>query len=347
MANAKSRRTRYSEGEVKRNLFYKFPKYLMLDPEYKHLSANAKLIFMVLLDRHQLSLKNGMVDKDGYVYLIYSREELRMLIGITEKSVIKMIGELKAVGLVEEVRQGQGKPNRIYLLSPVNPSIPEEPDSERPDEDSRPVNSAGLNQSKLQIKTRTGYRSEPAKNTVPSYSKTYISETDVSERGMGAMPPYQNGGIAASPTPNEKESHGELFRTVKLHPWELSGLIEMIGEEKVKDYIGRLDAHIASTGKKYNSHYATIYKWVKEDERKDKATTTRNNQPKTNRFMNFNQRDTDYDAYEKAERALRTNNKQLYDEVCHILKWDIVSDFDFEKLCQKHGYIPLSHSHGL
>lgn len=38
--------------------------------------------------------------------------------------------------------------------------------------------------------------------------------------------------------------------------------------EKWKYYIDRLSAHIASSGKQYQNHAATIYKWEQEDRRK-------------------------------------------------------------------------------
>lgn len=39
------------------------------------------------------------------------------------------------------------------------------------------------------------------------------------------------------------------------------------------DYINRLSEYIASTGRKYNSHFATVRKWYKEDQGKDNANT--------------------------------------------------------------------------
>ena len=36
-------------------------------------------------------------------------------------------------------------------------------------------------------------------------------------------------------------------------------------------YLDRLSCHIASTGKQYHSHAATIYKWAQEDAAKGKA----------------------------------------------------------------------------
>ena len=35
-------------------------------------------------------------------------------------------------------------------------------------------------------------------------------------------------------------------------------------------YLDRLSCHIASTGKRYKSHAATIYKWAQEDAAKEK-----------------------------------------------------------------------------
>lgn len=34
---------------------------------------------------------------------------------------------------------------------------------------------------------------------------------------------------------------------------------------KWEDYIDRLSVHIASSGKQYQNHAATIYKWAQED----------------------------------------------------------------------------------
>ena len=51
---------------------------------------------------------------------------------------------------------------------------------------------------------------------------------------------------------------------------ELSGLKTEL-PDKWEYYIDRLSCHIASTGKQYHSHAATIYKWAQEDAAKGKA----------------------------------------------------------------------------
>ena len=54
------------------------------------------------------------------------------------------------------------------------------------------------------------------------------------------------------------------------HLTELSGLKTEL-PDKWEYYIDRLSCHIASTGKQYHSHAATIYKWAQEDAAKGKA----------------------------------------------------------------------------
>ena len=78
----------------------------------------------------------------------------------------------------------------------------------------------------------------------------------------------------------EKEREGETghpvpaaygrYNNVILTDTELSGLKTEL-PDKWEYYIDRLSCHIASTGKQYQSHAATIYKWAQEDTAKGKA----------------------------------------------------------------------------
>ena len=78
----------------------------------------------------------------------------------------------------------------------------------------------------------------------------------------------------------EKEREGETghpapavygrYNNVILTDTELSGLKTEL-PDKWEYYIDRLSCYIASTGKQYHSHAATIYKWAQEDAAKGKA----------------------------------------------------------------------------
>lgn len=111
-----TKRTKISKNEIKRNTFYQLPKFLFLD-EFKELSCESKILYAMLKERHELSIINNWIDIDEFVYLIFSRENMGKMLNKSENTIKKVMQELKKYKLIEEKRQGQGKPNRIYLLT--------------------------------------------------------------------------------------------------------------------------------------------------------------------------------------------------------------------------------------
>ena len=105
---------RYTVDEVQNNQFYQMPKFLFND-EFKKLSNDARVLYSLLRDRHQLSIKNNWVNDNNEVYLIYTRTEMEKMLGLSDKTVLKAVKQLTEHGLIEEVRQGINKPNLIYL----------------------------------------------------------------------------------------------------------------------------------------------------------------------------------------------------------------------------------------
>ena len=95
--------------------FFKFPKPFIYDEKYKKLSNNAKLMYMLLFGRLELSIKNGWHDRKGNIFQYYTNEQLMIDLNSSEKTIIKVKKELREVGLLEEVRQGNNLPNRIYI----------------------------------------------------------------------------------------------------------------------------------------------------------------------------------------------------------------------------------------
>ena len=74
------------------------------------------MLYMLLFDRLELSLKNGWHDKEGNVFQYYTNEQLMIDLNCnSNKTIIKIKKELKDAGLMTEVRQGMNLPNRIYL----------------------------------------------------------------------------------------------------------------------------------------------------------------------------------------------------------------------------------------
>ena len=52
--------------------FYQTPKTLFKNPKYKERSLGPRLMYSILRDRLDLSIKNNWKDEKGYIYLIFS-----------------------------------------------------------------------------------------------------------------------------------------------------------------------------------------------------------------------------------------------------------------------------------
>ena len=105
--------------EVRNNLFYQFPQWLLKEP-YNNLSHRAMLMYMLLWDRRGLSEKNGWYDENGKVYVYFTNEQFMETLGTkSNKTIVEAKKELHKIGLLEEVQQGVNKPNRLYINGSV------------------------------------------------------------------------------------------------------------------------------------------------------------------------------------------------------------------------------------
>lgn len=107
--------SRYKIDEVFEGKFCIFPKDLFFLKKYENLNSDAKLIYMLLNDRKELSRKNNWVNKKNEIYLIYTIEELSKMIRISNKTTIKAMQQLQDCGLVQIEKQGLNKPNKIFV----------------------------------------------------------------------------------------------------------------------------------------------------------------------------------------------------------------------------------------
>ena len=85
------------------------------------MSTDAKTLYGILLDRMGLSVKNGWLDEQGRVYIIFPVQEVMDALGCADNKATKLFRELEKFGLIERKRRGQGKPNLIYVKNFADP----------------------------------------------------------------------------------------------------------------------------------------------------------------------------------------------------------------------------------
>lgn len=111
---------RYYYGrESEQFTFFRIPKQLFSEPAFKTITADAKILYGLLLDRMSLSQKSGWLDSDNRVYIVFPIIEIQEQLGCCRGTAIKLLDELDAqkggIGLIERVRRGLGQPSIIYV----------------------------------------------------------------------------------------------------------------------------------------------------------------------------------------------------------------------------------------
>jgi Replication initiator protein A (RepA) N-terminus. len=96
----------YEADNVYGALFFQFPKVLMYGDQYKKLSSDAKLAYMVLKDRLEYSLRNNWIDEDNHVYFIFTVKELQDLFNCATEKAVKIKKELQTANLLKQTQMG-------------------------------------------------------------------------------------------------------------------------------------------------------------------------------------------------------------------------------------------------
>ena len=166
----------YEADNVYGALFFQFPKVLMYADQYKKLSSDAKLAYMVLKDRLEYSLRNNWIDEDNHVYFIFTVKELQDLFNCATEKAVKIKKELQTANLLKQTQMGfnpktkKNEPNRLYL-------------------------------SKLDVKATDVYlRGEYGQNKVQSLATSGISKI---ESPRDTVKPLATSGISKIESPHE------------------------------------------------------------------------------------------------------------------------------------------------
>ncbi|MDB1943721.1 replication initiator protein A [Clostridium tertium] len=105
----------YTVNDKNREEFYKIPKDLFVLKKYANLSNEARMLYGILKDRLDLSIRNNWIDDNGYVYFNYSRQAIADLLMVSLNTAKSRFKELKNVGLLVEKTSEKGQSLRLYL----------------------------------------------------------------------------------------------------------------------------------------------------------------------------------------------------------------------------------------
>ena len=214
-----------------------FPRFLM----EADLALATKLVYAVLLDRAQLSQANGWADDSGQIYIVFPIVEIANAIDRSPMTVKNALNELETAGLIERRRRGQSQPNRIFVKIPDGQDI------------------VRLTDKKLSVIGKENCPSD-GKKTVPMMDRK-LSPNHLSNNNLSIN--HLKGESTRAPARGR-------YQNIFLSDTEIAELQAEL-PDLWEQYVEKLSEYMASTGKTYQSHAATIRRWAAEDRRKGKS----------------------------------------------------------------------------
>lgn len=210
--------------------FLIYPRFLLK----AELTETAKRVYLILLDRARMSSHNSnYIDKNGHVFIYYPITELALAIEKCEMTVKTALSTLEACSLIQRVRRGTGQANRIYVRIILTDSFSTD--------------------NKLSAKQTESY---------PCDRQNIVCYTD---RKLSGNNNINNNNIVITKEQEERTAYGS-YKNVFLSDDEYRNLAADFKE--CDEYIERLSVYMASTGKSYSNHAATVRKWIMQDKPK-------------------------------------------------------------------------------
>ena len=106
--------SKYMYEHTKMPPYLPMPRFLLNCP----ISNTAKMLYIRLLSKAQLSQKNRWLDGQGRVYFIYPIHQMAIDMNKSETTIKDAMKELVKAQLLEKIPEGRGRPNRLYVLFP-------------------------------------------------------------------------------------------------------------------------------------------------------------------------------------------------------------------------------------
>lgn len=184
---------------------------------FDDLSLEAKVLYSFMLRRVSISKENKWLDENGDVYIYYRTDEIMSRFNCSNKTASKILSELEEIGLIDKIRQGQGKPDIIYVnkfyMAEEDPAInSEDMTVEIPMQDVE-IQQKNTTQGdtfsevkKVHIKKCKNYTSKSEKNTLLEVKKLH---TNYKENN------YKDIAISSSVQNSSKIANGEGVRLLE------------------------------------------------------------------------------------------------------------------------------------
>lgn len=93
-----------------------FPLEMLTDERYSHLSCKEYFLYMLLLNRSNISRKNLKSFCDGGgVFVYYTNQQITQHLKCSKRTAVTVLQRLEEAGLIKRVHRTNGLPLKIYV----------------------------------------------------------------------------------------------------------------------------------------------------------------------------------------------------------------------------------------
>jgi len=230
--------TEYITADTIMPPFFRYPRFLLK----MDLSQTAKLLYSLLLDRSELSQKNGWQDSEGRTYIVYPVSEIAEMLDKGSTAIKAALNELDAAGLLVRERRGFSAPNRLYVKVPQVPVVQFSDHMTAIQPENRPSDSR---------------KSDPHKDGKPTFAldgKPTPNQLTINKLKENQL----KGASEKPPAPFGR------YKNIFLSESEYAELKEEY-PDRLERFIEELSQHIAANGKSYINYAAAIRIWAGRD----------------------------------------------------------------------------------
>ncbi|NQR00541.1 replication initiator protein A [Streptococcus suis] len=248
--------------------FYQLPKVVIKSKYYRKLKAEAKLMFMLCRDRLSASLDSTrkgdlrFVDDLGDIFIYYNIEDLSEDLGCGRDKVMKLKKELIKYGLIDEVRQGLNKANRIYVKNAITDIQILNMEFEEAQQLLNPVKSTEVEKADFRKSENTTSRSREIRlQEVANYDSTYTKVSEIKESN-NKVSHFDDDEEIVSQTFEEEKIYSAISRKVdKATKYDREYIYELVHDQLLKENFSQTSADYAMI------HFDTRYQYALENMR--------------------------------------------------------------------------------
>lgn len=297
----------YYGQEAEQFSFVKIPQVFFTDETFQKMSCEAKILYGLMLNRMNLSIKNEWLDEKNRVFIIYTVEDVMDTMACAKAKAVKIIKELEDMELIEKNRQGFGQPTLIYVKNFISKENKQEQDNNTSSKNELHEVSKS-NFSRFENQTSLGSKSELDEvSKSNSKKKENISKLDLSNKNNVHPDARIEKAKKAKAEANElfeklwslypnKKGKGQVSDTAKMK-------LLKVGEDELLRALERYKIELEKDTWRKLQNGSTFFNSGYIDYLDANYVPAENKQVKkhanSNKFHNFEQRQYDYKALEQ------------------------------------------------